>query len=63
MGVELCFYDDNCNGVIDEGCGLHTDLQLASPGRRRTQISISTCTTRAGSSRCGGGDGGRADEG
>ncbi len=27
-GVERCFdaVDDNCNGVIDEGCGLHTGL-------------------------------------
>jgi hypothetical protein len=27
-GPELCFNarDDNCNGVIDEGCGVHTGL-------------------------------------
>ncbi|MRG97627.1 hypothetical protein [Polyangium spumosum] len=27
-GVEMCFdaRDDNCNGVIDEGCGLHTGI-------------------------------------
>ncbi len=27
-GVERCFdaHDDNCNGVIDEGCGLHTGI-------------------------------------
>jgi tRNA (guanosine-2'-O-)-methyltransferase len=27
-GVEKCFdaRDDNCNGVIDEGCGLHTGI-------------------------------------
>ncbi len=27
-GPEICFNarDDNCNGVIDEGCGLHTGL-------------------------------------
>jgi hypothetical protein len=27
-GPELCFNatDDNCNGIIDEGCGLHTGL-------------------------------------
>ena len=27
-GVERCFdaLDDNCNGVIDEGCGVHTGL-------------------------------------
>jgi tRNA (guanosine-2'-O-)-methyltransferase len=27
-GSELCFNarDDNCNGVIDEGCGLHTGI-------------------------------------
>ncbi|UQA62462.1 hypothetical protein [Polyangium aurulentum] len=32
-GVEMCFdaRDDNCNGVIDEGCGLHTGiLQFAA---------------------------------
>jgi hypothetical protein len=27
-GPELCFNarDDNCNGIIDEGCGVHTGL-------------------------------------
>jgi hypothetical protein len=27
-GVEMCFdaHDNNCNGVIDEGCGLHTGI-------------------------------------
>jgi tRNA (guanosine-2'-O-)-methyltransferase len=27
-GIELCFdaYDNNCNGVIDEGCGLNTGI-------------------------------------
>ena len=27
-GIEKCFdaHDDNCNGVIDEGCGLHTGI-------------------------------------
>src|SRR5262249_54182388 len=27
-GIEICFdaRDNNCNGVIDEGCGLHTGI-------------------------------------
>jgi len=27
-GIEICFdaFDNNCNGVIDEGCGLHTGI-------------------------------------
>lgn len=61
-GVEMCFdaRDDNCNGVIDEGCGLHTgvlqfviaweaaaadvDLNVYDPGGELARLGEPTST-------------------
>jgi len=61
-GVERCFdaRDDNCNGVIDEGCGLHTgilqfaiaweaveadvDLNVYDPGGELARVGEPTST-------------------
>ena len=42
-GVELCFnaVDDNCNGVIDEGCGVHTGLlQIAMAWEKGPDVDL-----------------------
>lgn len=42
-GVEICFNatDDNCNGVIDEGCGIHTGLlQFAIAWERGPDVDL-----------------------
>lgn len=42
-GVELCFnaIDDNCNGVIDEGCGVRTGLlQFAIAWERGPDVDL-----------------------
>lgn len=42
-GVELCFnaIDDNCNGVIDEGCGVHTGLvQIALAWEKGPDVDL-----------------------
>ncbi len=46
-GVERCFdaVDDNCNGVIDEGCGLHTGLLQFAIAWSQAEVDVDLVVT------------------
>lgn len=56
-GVEICFNatDDNCNGVIDEGCGVHTGLlQFAIAWERGPDVDLLVTCPKGELARSGG---------